>query len=193
MTEQQSGRWRDLLAALLKNRWLRLFAALFALLELYNQGAIPAYITTQKGIETQAIAGNAALRQKAEAELAEWKALTETEIARNAGRKQRADAKKATADAKRADAEAIIARQTARNADIKAKAEAEAIEAEAEIKKQQIVVERERAAQAQRLNEAQAAAAENKAALDTTAAMITSHRIDYDLNSAFDVFTAPRR
>ena len=177
MTEQQPTRLRDLPAVLLRNKWLQLFVALLACLELYNHGAVPAYITTQKGIETQAIATNAALRQKAEAEQAEWKAINETQIARNAERKQRADAKKATADAKRADAEAITARETARNAAMKAKAEAETIEAESDIKKQQIVVERERATQAQRLNQAETAKAEYNAAQDTLNAMFADGRL----------------
>ena len=154
---------RDLSAALLKNRWAQLFLVIFALLELYNHGAIPAFINTQKGIETRAIAENAVLRQKAEAELAEWKAITETQIARYAERKQRADARKATADARKAEAEQIIARETAGNSEVKAKAEAEALEGEASIKEQQVIVERERANQAQRLNQAQAAEAEYKA------------------------------
>jgi hypothetical protein len=159
--EPSSQSLRDLPAALLKNRWAQLFLAIFALLELYNHGAIPAFINTQKGIETRAIAENATLRQKAEAELAEWKAITETQIAKYAERKQRADARKATADARKA--EQIIARETAGNSEVKAKAEAEALEGEAAIKEQQVIVERERANQAQRLNQAQAAEAEYKA------------------------------
>jgi hypothetical protein len=158
-----SDRLRDLPAALLRNRWVQIFLAVFALLELYNHGAIPAFIATQKGIETRAIAENAALRQKAEAELAEWKAITETQIAKYAERKQRADARKATADARKAEAEQIIARETAGNSEVKTKAEAEALEGEAAIKEQQVIVERERANQAQRLNQAQATEAEYKA------------------------------
>jgi hypothetical protein len=161
--EPSSQSLRDLPAALLKNRWAQLFLAIFALLELYNHGAIPAFINTQKGIETRAIAENAVLRQKAEAELAEWKAITETQIAKYAERKQRADARKATADARKAEAEKIIARETAGNSEVKAKAEAEALEGEAAIKEQQVIVERERANQAQRLNQAQAMEAEYKA------------------------------
>src|SRR5271165_2190577 len=161
--EASSERLRDLPAALLRNRWVQLFLAVFALLELYNHGAIPAFINTQKGIETRAIAENAVLRQKAEAELAEWKAITENQIAKYAERKQRAEARKATADARKAEAEQIIARETAKNSEVKAKAEAEALEGEAAIKEQQVIVERERANQAQRLNQAQALEAEYKA------------------------------
>ncbi len=163
MTEPSIQRWRDLPAALLRNKWVQLFAALLALLELYNHGAIPAFITTQKSIETQAIADNATLRQKAEAELAEWKSITETEVAKYAERKQRADARKATAEARKAEADQITARETAQNSPVKAKAEAEALEGEAAIKEQQVIIERERANQAERLNQAQALEAEYKA------------------------------
>jgi hypothetical protein len=165
---------RDVPAALVKNRWMQLFLALFALLELYNHGVIPAFISTQKGIETSAIAENAALRQKAEAELAEWKAITETQIAKYAERKQRAEARKATADARKAEADQIIARETAKNSEVKAKAEAEAMEGEAAIKEQQVIVERERANQAERLNQAQAAEAEYKAIFATLANWIAN-------------------
>jgi len=180
--ELSSERLRDLPAALLRNRWVQLFLAVFALLELYNHGAIPAFINTQKGIETRAIAGNAALRQKAEAELAEWKAITETQIAKYAGRKQRADARKATADARKAEADQIIARETARNSEVKAKAEAEALEGEAAIKEQQVIVERERANQAQRLNQAQATEAEYKAILATLANWIANSGAQPNVN-----------
>ena len=173
---------RHLPAGLIKNRWVQLFLAVFVLLEVYNHGAIPAFISTQKGIETRAIAGNAALRQKAEAELAEWKAITETQIAKYAERKQRADARKATADARKAEAEQIIARETAKNSEVKARAEAEAIEGEAAIKEQQVIVERERANQAQRLNQAQATEAEYKAILATLANWIASSGAQPNVN-----------
>jgi hypothetical protein len=165
--EPSSESLRDLPAALLKNGWVQLFLVIFALLELYNHGVIVAFISTQKGIETRAIADNAALRQKAEAELAEWKMISETQIAKYADRKQRADARKATAEARKAEAEQIIARETANNSEVKAKAEAEAAEGEATIKEQLVIIERERAKQAQRLNQAQATEAEYKAIFAT--------------------------
>ena len=57
MTDPQPAqRLRDIPAALLKNKWAQLFVALFVLLELYNLAVIPAFIATQKGIETKAIA-----------------------------------------------------------------------------------------------------------------------------------------
>lgn len=163
MTDRSSNRLRDLSVALLKNRWLWLFGLVFMCLELFNHGAISAYITTQKGIETRAVAENAALRQKAETELAEQKAITEGEIARNAGRKQRADARKTTADAERAEAEAVIARETARYADLKAKSEAEAQIAEANIKTQLARIETEVARQAARRQKAEADLAREEA------------------------------
>ncbi len=154
MTDQQRPpSLRDLPAALLKNRWAQFLLAVFVLLELYNLAVIPAFLATQKGIETKAIADNAALKQKAEAELTEWKAITETGIATYAARKQRADAGKAAADA---EAEAITARETARNSELKASAEAEAQEAEAELKTQLTLIEVEVAKQAARRQRAEA-------------------------------------
>ncbi len=174
MTDQPSlsQRLQDLPASLIKNRSVQLFLAVFALLELYNHGAIPAFINTQKGIETRAIADSAALRQKAEAELAEWKALGETQIAKYAARKQKGEARKATAEARLAEANETIARETARYSDIKAKAEAEAIEGEAAIKRQQATIEWERANQAQRLNEAKTVSTEYEAIITTAANLI---------------------
>lgn len=165
---------RNLPAGLIKNRWAQLFLAVFALLEVYNHAAIPAFISTQKGIETRAIADNAGLRQKAEAELEEWKAITETQIAKYAERKQRADARKATADARKAEAEEIIARETSKNSEVKAKAEAEAMEGEAAIKEQQVIIERERANQAERVNQAQALEAEYKSIFTAMGNWITT-------------------
>ena len=91
-----------------------------------------------------------ALKQKAEAELAEWQAINQTEIATNAARKQRADARKAAADAQKSQAEAITAREVAKNSDLKARAEAEAQQAEVELKTQQTLIEIEVAKQAAR-------------------------------------------
>ena len=88
----QTSRFRDLPTGLIKNKWLQILAALFALLELYNHGTIPAYINTQKAIEARATAENAALRQKGEALIQEWKAVNETQIAKYAERKQTAEA-----------------------------------------------------------------------------------------------------
>ena len=149
--EPSSQTLRDLPTALLKNRWAQLFLAIFALLELYNHGAIPAFISTQKSSETRAIAENATLRQKAEAELAEWKAITETQIAKYPNGSSAPTPAK-NGEARKAEAEQIIARETAKNSAVRAKADAEAMEGEATIKELQVIVERERANQAQRLN-----------------------------------------
>lgn len=154
MTDRRSNWLRDLAIALLKNRWMWLFSVALAALELFNHGAIPAYITTQKGIEAEAAAKNVALLKKAEAELAEQKAITEGEIARNAERKQYADAKKTTADAERIGAEAIVKREEARYSDLKAKSEAEAQIAEAALKTQLARIEAEAAKQAGRRKKA---------------------------------------
>jgi hypothetical protein len=176
MSEQTSAlRFRDLPVALAKKRWMQALAALLLVLELYNQGVIPLYVNYQKSVEAAAIARNASLRQKAEAENAEWKAITETEIAAYAARKQRADATKTTADARKAEAEAVIARETRRNAEIKAKGEAEASEGEAAIKQQQIVIERERSMQAQRLYAAQALASRYEEANAKVRTMSVAH------------------
>ena len=150
MTDQPAQRLRDLPAAILKSRKAQVLLAVFLLLEFYNQAVIPAFVSTQKSIETKAIADNASLKQKAEAELAEHKALNETGIADNAKRKQRADAQKAAADARKAEADAVIARETARNSEVKAAAEAEGQQAEAGIKTQLTLIEIEVAKQAAR-------------------------------------------
>jgi len=191
--EQRSTGLREIPAAVFKNKWIQLFAVIFALLELYNHGAIPAYITTQKGIETKAVAENAELRKKAEAAIAEQKAITEGAIATNAERKHHAEAMKATADGKRADAEATIARETANNAIMKAEAEKDAAKGEADIKEQQVTVERERAVQAQRLKQAEAANAEYRATTKLFAAMFTNNRLHLDTGGLFDEMLSPGR
>jgi hypothetical protein len=190
---QRPSYLRDFPAALVKNRWVQLFAAVLTLLELYNHGAIPAYVTTQKGIETAAIAEITALRQRAEAEIQEWKAITETQIATNAARKQKADARKASADARVAEAEEIIARETAKVSAIKAKAQAEAVAGDADIKEQQAVVERERAAQAQRLNQASARYKEYEAAEERLGTMIDKETTGNPGGTAHDAFDAGYR
>jgi len=140
----------------LRSKWVRRFLLLFIALELFNHGFIPAYLATKKGIETRAIADNAALKQRAEAELSEWKAITETAIADYAERKQRAEARKATADAGKVDAESIVARETARNSELKTRAEAEAQAFESELKNQEALAETEAARQAVRRKRAEA-------------------------------------
>jgi len=154
--KQPQNTWLALATGLLQNRWARSFLIILIILELYNHIIIPAFLTTQKGIETKSIASNAALRQQAEAELTEWKALNEVEVARYAERKQRADARKASAEAKKNAADAVTAREVANNAQVKARAEAEAQYAEAQIKQQLTLTEAEVARQSARRQKAEA-------------------------------------
>lgn len=162
-SEDRTLTWKNMTAAVARSRSARYPLALLLLLELYNHGFIPAYLATQKGIESKAIADNAALKQLAEAELTEWKAITETEIAAYAARKQRADTRKATADAQKSDAERITAREVARNAEQKARAEAEAQSLEALLRRQQVLAEAEVAKQAERRKRAEAGLASEEA------------------------------
>ena len=182
--------------ALVSNRIVKGIAIIAALFTIYTEGAT-GYLKTEEAIQAKAAAANAAVKQggearQAEAELAEWKSITETEIARNAERKQRAEAKKATADAKRADAEATIAAQTSGNSEVKAKAEADAMEGEAAIKEQQIIIERERAAQAERLNQAEATNAEYQAAAQKFANLAQSNRINLDTGAIMNNYILGR-
>ena len=98
--------------SLLKSRTAQIRLILLAVLELYNVAAIPAFLNTEKSIETKAIADNVALKQKAEAEPAEQKSINETEVATNAAHKQHTNAHKAAADAHKTSAEATIARES---------------------------------------------------------------------------------
>lgn len=194
MSDQpQMFRLRDLPAALINNKWVQIFAAALVLLELYNHGAISTYINAQKATEAQAIADNAALRQRGEAEIQEWKAITEMQIATYADRKQKVEACKATADARIAAAEETIARETATVSEIRAKAEAKAAEGDANIKEQQAIVERERAAQAQRLNQAKARAKEYETADQRLETMLAKQMTENPEGFAGDAMDAAMR
>ena len=57
--------------SLFKNSLIRILFALTVLIELYDITALPAYLSTQKAREAKAVANNASLRRKAEADLAE--------------------------------------------------------------------------------------------------------------------------
>ena len=121
--------FRDLPVALAKKRWMQALAALLLVLELYNQGMIPLYINYQKSVEAAAIAGNAQLRQRAEAENAEWKALTETEIAAYAARKQRGRPPKPPPTRERPRSRSChCPGNTTQDQEIKAKGEAEKLQ-----------------------------------------------------------------
>jgi hypothetical protein len=124
-----------MLAAFFKSKTTQVFIVLLALFELYNHAIIPAYISAQKGIVTQAEAANAVIRQKAEAQIAEWKSLTETELARNAEKRQRAEAEKAQAESWIRQQQAIIESERAALAARREEAETQKIEYEAAGKK----------------------------------------------------------
>jgi hypothetical protein len=150
---------------ILGNRWLFPLFIVFAILAAFNLALAPAYISTQKAREETAVADNAALLQQAQAAIVEQQAITQTELAKNAERKQKADAKKAKAEALKAKAEQEIAAQIALNADIAAKAEADEQTAQAEIEKQTLVIKKEVARQAFRIKTAEALEAEMQAAV----------------------------
>ena len=62
--------------------------------------------TTKEAVTAKAVADNAAVRQKGEAEQVASEARTQLEIARNAAERQKAEADKAEAEATKADADA---------------------------------------------------------------------------------------
>lgn len=155
--------FRRFWSSLLKDRLALSVFLIFALLEFYNLAVIPAILGTEKSIETKAIADNAALKQTAEAETAEQKAINETEVAAYAERKQKADVRRVAAEARKAASEAVSAREIARNADLKEAAEAAAQDAEAELKKQLTLIEIEVAKQAARRQKVEADIAEIEA------------------------------
>lgn len=161
---------------ILANRWLYGLFIVFAILAAFNLALAPAYISTQKAREEMAIADNAALLQQAQAAVVEQQAITQTELAKNAERKQKSDAKKAKAEALKAKAEQEIAAQTARNAAIMARAEADDQTTQAEIEKQTLVIKKEVARQAFRIKTAEAIHAEMEAAA-TQAGYIAQHHV----------------
>ncbi len=165
------------LAVLLTTRIVQITAIIAALLVIYIEGAT-AYLNTQKAIEAMAVADNAALRQKSEGELAEQKARTELEAARNAAERQLAEADKAEAEANKAEAEAITARNIAHNAETKTRADAETIKAEAELRKQKVIVAVEVARNAASRQAAEAAKIEADAATKRQGNAVVRHFLD---------------
>jgi hypothetical protein len=129
--------FRDIPRDLLRNRVLQVLVAIAALIEIYNLAVITSYTSTQKAREITAVAENTVLRQEAEANLAEAKAINETQVARYAERRQAAEARKATAIADKTRYEAAVAEATARYAELHAKAEAEAQLLQADLVSQQ--------------------------------------------------------
>jgi hypothetical protein len=137
-------------SALLSNRQLQVLAVLLAIAEIYNHALLPAYIATQQTAITRTEATFASLKQSAEATLAEAKVINETQVAANAERRKKAEARTATALARKTEAEATIALETSINSPTKAKAEAEATEADAEIAREKATVQAEIARQQER-------------------------------------------
>jgi hypothetical protein len=142
------------LSAFFGLRIVQITAVLAAAIAIYSEGAT-AYLNTQKAIEAKATADNAMLLKKSEGELAEQKASSELEVARNAAVRQRAEADKAEAEVDKAEADATTARSTARNAELKASADANTIKAEAELRRQKVIVALETARNAARRQQAE--------------------------------------
>ena len=150
--------------SVIRNRLLQIFVALAIVIEIINL-AVASYASTQKAREATAIADNAALRQKAEADIADAKSITETEVARYARQRQEAEAKRATALAIKTKYEAEVANADAAYAAIKAKAEVEAQEAQAELLNQQQQIQSQISSYAERRKYAEAEEAEAKASM----------------------------
>ena len=155
------------LAALYGKRIVQITALLGAIFIIYTEGA-NAYLNTQEALRVKAVTDNAALRQLGEAQIAEQKARTQLEIARNAAERQKAEAEKAEADAQKAEAEAITLGQGARNAELKARSEAASLKYEAEIRRSKAISELEAARVAARRFKAEADALEQKNQLKAT-------------------------
>jgi hypothetical protein len=120
--------------ALYAGRLAQLVAIITALFTVYTEGAT-AYRSTEEAIQIKAAAENAALRQKAEAELAEQKARVQLEDARNSAERLKGEADKAEAEAKKAEFDAQTAAQAAQNAKLKTEAEAKSLSYEVEIRR----------------------------------------------------------
>ncbi len=105
MPDQPSA--KSLIGSILLTRIVQVPLFIAALLAIYTEGST-AYLNTQKAIEARAVAVNAVLLQQLEGELAEQKARTELEVARNASERQRAEADKSEAEALKAQADATI-------------------------------------------------------------------------------------
>lgn len=168
------GQQQPSLAALYGKRLLQAAAVLAALFAIYTEGA-NAYLNTQEAIRFRAVTVNAALRQKAEAELAEQQTRIQLETARNAFEQQRAEADKAEAEAKKAEADAVTLGQQARNAELKARSEADTIRYQAEINRNKALTELETARFAARQFKAQADAAEQNNLLQAQALQMVMH------------------
>jgi hypothetical protein len=155
--------WRSLPKALLKNPLVRVIVMLAVLIELYDTTALPAFTATQQARSTKAVAENAVLRQRAEADLAQQKAINEGEVAKNAARKQRAEARKMTAIASKTRYDAAIATAISGYAGMQAKFAAKAQEAQADLTRQGEQIQNELNAYVERRKKAEADMAEIEA------------------------------
>jgi len=165
------------LSAFFGLRIVQITAVVAATIAIYSEGAT-AYLNTEKAIEAKATADNAQLRKKSEGELAEQKASSELEVARNAAVRQRSEADKAEADADKAEADATTARSTARNAELKASADANVIKAEAELRRQKGIVALETARNAARRQQAETDKLEANLASTRQANGVLRHYLD---------------
>jgi hypothetical protein len=173
--------FRDIPKDLLRNRFLQVLVAIAALIEIYNLAVITSYTSTQKAREITAVAENTVMRQEAEANLAEAKAINETQVARYAGRRQAAEARKATAIASKTRYEAEVADATARYAEMRAKAEAEAQQLQAGLISQQEQIQSRLNSYVERRRYAEAEKAEANARISriiSHAAGVTPSRIN---------------
>jgi hypothetical protein len=164
MTEAaKTASFRDIPKELLRNRFLQILVAIAALIEIYNLAVITSYTSTQKAREITAVAENAVLRQEAEANLAEAKAINETQVAQYAERRQAAEARKAVAVAEKTKYEAVVAEATATYAEMHAQAEAEAQELQADLVSQQEQIQSQLNSYVERRKYVEAELAEAKA------------------------------
>ena len=160
---------------------MQVLVAIAALIEIYNLAVITSYTSTQKAREITAVAENTVMRQEAEANLAEAKAINETQVARYAERRQAAEARKATAIADKTRYEAAVAEATARYAEIHAKAEAEAQQLQADLVSQQEQIQSQLNSYVERRKYAEAEKAEAEARIIrivSNAAGVTPPRIN---------------
>jgi len=165
------------LSHLLGRRFVRALTASAALFIIYLEAAT-AYLNTQKALEAKAVAANALLRQNAEGVLAEQRARTQLEIARNAAERQKAEAEKAEAEALKSESEVVTVRNVAINARLKKLSDAETIKNESELRKQKLVVAVETARNAARLHAAEADKIEARVSIKRQANASIKHQLE---------------
>jgi hypothetical protein len=164
MSETSTGfLWRDIPKALYKSPAVRALTALAVIIEIYTIAVAPSFLQTQDARVVTAKAKNAALHYRADADNAEAKAVTETQIANNAARKQVGEARKAVALADKTKYEAEVAKAASDYAALRAKADADAQDAQADLIKQKEQIQNEVNAYVERRRNAEAEIAESKA------------------------------